>query len=112
LNCVRNNIMTRRSSISTKQRTEFRLDRGPKTGPGASGGTQPERGADVTANRSGPRETGSHTPAQRRRADRRVPKPQQLVIGAQQRDRAAGHVKRRDVVTDQVARNRDPCLSQ
>src|SRR5436309_7667809 len=44
--------------------------------------------------------------------DRRVPKTGQLVVQLQQRDRAARHLQRRDVWTDQVAGDRDPTLAQ
>src|SRR5512132_4356956 len=44
--------------------------------------------------------------------DRRVPETGQLVVKLQQRDRAARHLQRRDVGTDQVAGDRDPTLAQ
>src|SRR2546429_7981456 len=44
--------------------------------------------------------------------DRGVPETGQLVVQLQQRDRAARHLQRRDVGTDQVAGDRDPTLAQ
>src|SRR5947208_13206463 len=44
--------------------------------------------------------------------DRRVPETSQLVVHLQQRDRAARHLQRRDVGTNQVARDRDPTLAE
>src|SRR6266487_1639156 len=44
--------------------------------------------------------------------DRRVPETAQLVVKLQQRDRAARHLQRRNVGTDQVAGDRDPTLAQ
>src|SRR4051812_12870667 len=47
-------------------------------------------------------------PLQGDRVDRRVPQPLELVVDPQQRDRAARHLQRGDVVADEVARDRDP----
>ena len=53
-----------------------------------------------------------HAPAHRRRVHRRVPERRRLVVQHRQRDRAAGHVERRDVGADQRARDRDAVLSR
>src|SRR3954449_771083 len=51
-------------------------------------------------------------PLQGDRVDRRVPQPLELVVKAQQRDRAARHLQRGDVGPDEVARDRDPAALQ
>src|SRR5215207_6950694 len=50
--------------------------------------------------------------AQRRRVRRGVPQPRQLVVELEQRDRAACHLPRSDVVADQPALDRDVALLQ
>src|SRR3954469_24970367 len=50
--------------------------------------------------------------AQGRRVDRGVPQPRQLVVELEQRDRAARHLQRGDVVADQPALDRDAAVGE
>src|SRR3954470_13723375 len=54
----------------------------------------------------------SDAPPQRGRVDGRVPQADELVVEPQQRDRAAGHLQRGDVVADQPPFDRDAALLQ
>src|SRR5690348_17351462 len=52
------------------------------------------------------------SPAQRRCVHRRIPQLRQLLVQLQHGQRRAGHLERRDVTADQVARGLDPRLAQ
>src|SRR4051812_37877752 len=54
----------------------------------------------------------SDAPPQRRGVHGRVPEAEELVVDPQQRDRAARHLERGDVVADQPPLDRDPALLQ
>src|SRR5918995_923221 len=56
--------------------------------------------------------TGASAPAEGRRVDRGVPEPDEIVVELEQRDRAAGHLQRGDVVADQPPLDRDPPVLQ
>src|SRR4051812_17176996 len=61
---------------------------------------------------AGPFVVKSCAPSQRRCVDRRVPQSHEVVVEPEQRDRAACHLQRGDVVADQAPLDRYPALLQ